>query len=34
VSQFYRFTIEVEGHRHSGDWCLMQGGRICVRSLA
>jgi hypothetical protein len=34
VSQFHPFTIEVDGRRYSGDWCLMQGGRICVRSDA
>jgi hypothetical protein len=34
VSQFYPFTIEVDGRRYSGDWRPMQGGRICVRSDA
>jgi len=29
---FYPIAIELDGRRYRGDWCLMQGGRLCVRS--
>jgi hypothetical protein len=32
VSHFYRFAIEIDGHRYTGDWSLVQGGRMSIRS--
>lgn len=31
--KYFPISVEVDGHRYTGDWSLMQGGRICVRSL-
>lgn len=32
VAHFFAFRIKVDGRAYSGDWTLMQGGQICVRS--
>jgi hypothetical protein len=32
MTRFYPIAVEIDGHRHSGDWTLMPGGRVCVRS--
>jgi hypothetical protein len=32
MTRYYPFAIKIDGHRYTGDWSLMMGGRICVRS--
>lgn len=33
MTRFFPVAVMVDGRRYSGDWCLMQGDRVCVRSL-
>jgi|GEM_PF-3883430 len=33
MAGFYPIRVEVDGRACRGEWCLRQGGQICVRSL-
>lgn len=32
MPRFYPVAVEFEGRRYTGDWMLVQGGDLCVRS--
>lgn len=34
MPRYFPVEATVDGRRYTGDWCLMQGDRICVRSRA
>jgi hypothetical protein len=32
MARYYAVEIKVDGRRYTGDWSLLMGGRMCVRS--